>query len=257
MKSDLSTGHRYPICALLVFITLLLVTGCRGKHSPEENKALLQPAAVVQNETPQHTHEAESVVVSGLGVKVELDDHHFDGNSFRIEGVPNGYQIWASITDGSYESYLVFNEEWLHVAEITVRYELNKQIQQIAPLERYKLHFEKLAEFPVWETQATIDQPPAPGLRTQFTDGRFGYQVTTRGEERWLLDNWTFKSTENLTCNGPEMCPIYTCVCGYTVSGRPQIAEGDRLVCVEQHCVASEACDDFCLSIDFAERDRK
>jgi hypothetical protein len=244
--------HRQVIYLLLLALALLTVTGCGELPPPEDNQAGVQTAGTDRAAAPQQPHETEPIVVPGLGVKVELADHSFDAYSFRVYGIPNGYQVWATITDDSHENYLVFDNEGLHVAEITIRYEPGK-LPQIAPMERYKLHFEKLKEFPVWEVPSTADQPPAPGLATEFTDGRFGYRVTTRGEQLWLLDGWTFKSTEALSCSGPEMCPEYRCICSYDASGLPRIATGDRLACINAHCVAPAPCEEFCLTIDFGE----
>lgn len=248
--------HRQVIYLLLLTLALLIVTGCGEKTPLEDTQACVQTAGTDRAAAPQQPHEAEPVVVPGLGVKVELAGHSFDAHSFRIHGIPNGYQVWATVTDGSHENYLVFDSESLHVAEITTRYEPSKR-PQIAPMERYKLHFEKLKDFPVWEVLSTANQPPAPGLATEFTDGRFGYRVTTRDEQRWLLDGWTFKSTEALNCSGPEMCPEYKCVCSYDASGLPRIAAGDRLACINDRCTAPEPCEEFCLTIDFGEHDTK
>lgn len=243
---------------LLVLLLALtpVITDCQENPSPEENKVSTQATSTAKADPPQQAREAEPVVISGLGVRVELADHSFEGSSFRVHGIPDDYQVWATITDGNHENYLVFDKEGLHVAEIFVRYEPGKR-PQVAPLERYKLHIEKLSEFPIWESQITSGQLPAPGFVTEFTDGRFGYRVTTRGEQRWLLDGWTFKSTEAISCSGPEMCPEYRCICSHSATGRPRIATGDRLACIAGKCVASERCEEFCLSIDFTEHDTR
>lgn len=247
---------RKLIYLILLALALVIVTGCGKKPPPDNNQAGVQTAETDRAADPQQPDESEPIILPGLGVKVDLVHHSFEGSSFRVHGIPDGYQVWATITDGSHENYLIFDKEGLHVSEIFVRYEPNKRAQ-VAPLARYKLHFEKLQDFPVWEVPSTADQPPAPGLATEFSDGRFGYRVTTRGEQRWLLDGWTFKSTEALSCTGPEMCPEYKCVCGYDADGRLRIATGDRLACIEGRCIAPERCEEFCLSIDFTEHDTR
>jgi len=238
--------------AVLLAFALFVGAGCRAKL-PTEKREASQPATSDEKaEGPLQHRGKELEVVSGLGLRLELEAKSFEGSSFRVRGIPEGYQVWAPITDGSFENYLVFDAESAHIASILVRYNPGRYAH-VAPLERYRLHFEELPKFPVWEAQITADQAPAAGLVTKFTDGRFGYVVTTRGGERWLLDGWTFKSTEALRCAGAEMCPEYECVCGHNANGRPRIATGERLACVDARCVAPEPCDEFCLSIDFAE----
>lgn len=249
------------LCRLGLFVVLLALAlfvgaGCRAKLPTEKQEAIESATSDEKGEAPQQLGGKEPEVVSGLGLRLEPKAESFEGSSFRVHDVPEGYQVWAPITDGSFENYLVFDAESVHVASILVRYKSERRAR-VAPLERHRLHFEELPEFPVWEAQITAGQLPAAGLATEFTDGRFGYIVTTRGEERWLLDGWTFKSTEALRCASPEMCPEYECVCGHDANGRPRIAAGERLACVDARCVAPEPCDEFCLGIDFTEDDTR
>lgn len=244
----------FGLLVLLFALTLFTGFGCQEKPSTEINEKGEQATSNKEAGTSQQPGGIEPEVVSGLGLRLELRAESFEGSSFRVHGVPQGYQVWAPVTDGSFEKFLIFNAEGVHVASILVRYE-PKQSTRVAPMERYRLHFEVLSEFPVWQAQVTTGQAPAAGLTTEFTDGRFDYIVTTRGEERWLLDGWVYKSTEALRCFGPEMCPQYECLCGYDPTGRPYIATGERLACIDGRCVAPEPCDEFCLSIDFTEHD--